>query len=125
MAFWIFMTAMICLLPLTMIYFGKRFRSLPPKSINLWYGYRTRRSMQNRDTWVFAHHHLGRIWHPLGWVMLVVSAAAMAGLLGRDMDTIALWATVLIFVQTVPMILPVISTERALKRTFDQYGRRR
>ena len=49
------MVMMDLMIPLIMIVFGKVFLKNPPKEINLIYGYRTGRSMKNKDTWNFAH----------------------------------------------------------------------
>ncbi len=54
MGFWIFMFCMVLLLPVTMIFFGRRLYCNPPEDINSLYGYRTRRSMRNRDIWAAA-----------------------------------------------------------------------
>lgn len=51
MGFWIFMLMMNLLIPLSMIGFGWMFLKSPPKEINAVFGYRTRRSMLNPDTW--------------------------------------------------------------------------
>lgn len=55
----IFMTLV---LSATMIGFGRLFQKNPPQEINSLYGYRTARSMKNRETWDFAHHYIGRLW---------------------------------------------------------------
>ncbi len=54
MGFWIFMFCMVLLLPVTMIFFGRRLYCNPPEDINSLYGYRIRRSMRNRDIWAAA-----------------------------------------------------------------------
>ena len=41
MGFWIFMLVMDLLIPVTMVFIGKRFQKKPPKEINGIYGYRT------------------------------------------------------------------------------------
>ncbi len=41
MGFWLFCTASSLLIPLVMLFFGRRFLTKPPKSINSLYGYRT------------------------------------------------------------------------------------
>ena len=51
MVFWLFCTGMSLLIPLMMLGFGRRFQTHPPKSINSFYGYRTARSMKNRQNW--------------------------------------------------------------------------
>ena len=45
MGFWLFCTASSLLIPLVMLFFGRRFLTKPPKSINSLYGYRTARSL--------------------------------------------------------------------------------
>lgn len=55
MFFWIFMLFVDLVTPLIMILFGRLFLTRPPKSINGVYGYRTARSMKNKETWAFAH----------------------------------------------------------------------
>ena len=55
MLFWIFMLLFVLMIPLTMIYFGRRFFKSPPKSINATFGYRSTMSMKNQETWKLAH----------------------------------------------------------------------
>ncbi len=72
------MLLMSLLVPDSMIGFGRRFLRRPPERINAVFGYRSARSMQNEDTWRFAHAHCGALWQKLGWTPLALSAAAMA-----------------------------------------------
>jgi len=123
--FWFFMLFGELMIPVTMIFFGKRFLELAPKNINLWYGYRTKRSMKNRETWIFAHQYIGKLWLRLGWVTLIVSLVPMVLLYGKDIATVGNVGFVLVFLQLIPLVAPIIPTERALKRNFDQYGRRK
>ena len=55
MGFWIYMLIMDLLIPTVMVLFGRAFLKKAPKEINYVFGYRTSRSMKNRDTWEFAH----------------------------------------------------------------------
>ena len=119
MLFWLFMTAMELVIPLTMLFFGLRFSKKAPKDINRMYGYRTSRSMENQETWNFAHKKLGRLWTKVGGIMLPVSVAAMLPVLGKDIDTVGMWGGVLMTVQCVPLVLTVLPVEKALKKTFD------
>lgn len=75
--FWIFMLIMVLITPLAMIVFGREFKKSPPKEINSNFGYRTKRSMQNQDTWDFAHYYLGKLWIKLGIPILFLSVGAM------------------------------------------------
>lgn len=125
MGFWIFLLICNLLIPVTMIGFGHAFLKHPPREINGVYGYRTALSMKNQDTWVFAHHHCGRIWRAVGWALLGGSLLAMLLMLGRPEETVGVAGGIVCAAQTVCLILSIIPTQRALKKTFDQYGRRK
>ncbi len=125
MGVWILMLAVDLLVPALMIGFGAYFSRRAPKHINAVFGYRTARSMQNRDTWVFAHRHCGRLWFFAGWILLAAAAAAMLCLLGRNAGTIAIGGAIVAGAEVVVLVGSIIPTQRALKRTFDASGRRR
>ena len=74
---WIFMLILVLLIPLSVIGFGHYFSRNAPKEINMAFGYRTRMSMKNKETWEFAHHHCGKIWTIVGWILLLVSCITM------------------------------------------------
>ena len=123
--FYIYMLLTSLLIPVIMLVFGWIFHRQAPKKINVWYGYRSARSMKNEDTWVFAHQHIGRTWMLVGAVLLVISVIPMIAVYGKDDDTVSVVSLVLLFVQMFPMIMSLIPTERALKRTFDENGIRK
>ena len=122
MGYWIFMTAVAFVIPLTMLLIGRAYEKKAPKKINSISGYRTAMSMKNRDTWEFAHRYFGSIWKKWsGWVLLG-SAAAMLLCFGGTEDEVGLMGGLVYTVQTIVMCIPVIMTEKALKNTFDKYG---
>ena len=123
MLFWIFMTAMAALTPLTMVLLGARFEKKPPKRNSI-IGYKTAMSSKNDDTWDFAQRFIGRLWRIWGLVTLFISLLVMLLVLNRDMPTIGYGALILICAQLVPLIGCVFPTERTLKRTFDRFGQR-
>ena len=123
--FYVYMLLTSLLIPVIMLVFGWIFHRQAPKKINVWYGYRSARSMKNEDTWVFAHQHIGRTWMLVGAVLLVISVIPMIAVYGKDDDTVSVVSLVLLFVQMLPMIMSLIPTERALKRTFDENGIRK
>lgn len=123
--FWLFMLAMSLLVPGCMLFFGRRFMNAPPKDINSGYGYRTSRSMQNQETWDFAHAYSGRFWYRAGWPTLAVSLVWMALLLGKDIGAMGSTYMYLTVIQMVPLLAVIPATERALKREFDDSGRKR
>ena len=125
MGFWLFVTAMDLLVPAIMLYFGWRFQKKPPEKINQIYGYRTARSMKNQETWRFAHETCGRLWVRLGAVLLLLSLAAAAMTFGRGVETAGIVSAVVVVVQVVVVIGSIVPVERALKRNFDDQGRKR
>ena len=125
LGFWLFMLLCSLLIPCTMIGFGKYFTKKAPREINALFGYRTSMSMKNRETWEFAHKHIGSLWFRLGLILLVLSVVPMLVLFGKDVETVGNLGLLLCGVQLVPLLGSIIPTEIALKRTFDQNGRRR
>lgn len=113
------------LVPVSMIGFGRRFLRRPPERINAVFGYRSARSMQSEDTWHFAHAHCGALWQKLGWSLLALSAVAMGLAYNAPMDRIGMFGGGLCLLQCAVLLLSILPTERALKRTFDAFGRRR
>lgn len=123
--FWVFMLAMALLLPLFMMLFGYLFYYKTPKTIHGVYGYRTKMSRKNQQTWEFAHKYCGRIWMLIGTAMLPLSTGCMKMVMNADVDTIGGWGGILVSVQCVLMILTVPLTERALRKNFTNNGIRK
>ena len=123
-AYWLFMLLVDLLIPFMMIAFGKRFMSRPPETINHLFGYRTRRSMKNRDTWEFAHQYCGRLWFRTG-IALLSSVLPLLFVFGGDIGAVGIVGGVICCVQVLPLVLSAVLTEAALKRTFDESGNRR
>ena len=125
MGFKITLLGFTALLPLIMIGFGRFFLKKSPDDINYVFGYRTAMSMKNKDTWIFAHKHIGKTWFYLGLVILPVSVIILLAFFGRDKDTFGNAGTVIILLQLIPLIGSIFPTEAALKKTFDEDGNRR
>lgn len=125
MAYWIMLLGFLILLPLTMIFLGLRFINKPPKKINYIYGYRTTMSMKNTETWLFAHHYLGKIWWKLGFVALVISVIPVLFVIGASEESIDTVAITVIAFQAFFLILSIIPVEIALRKEFDTFGRRK
>lgn len=122
MLFWFYMLALSLLLPITMTTIGTIFRKKAPHHINLLVGYRTRRSMLSRQTWVFAHRYCGKIWLWSGLILIPIALIAMLCVIGRDTDTVGYMGALLCVLPILTMIGSVIATERALKKNFDPFG---
>lgn len=125
MGFWIYMLIMDLLVPVTMIGFGKYFKTKAPKEINAVFGYRTSMSMKNRDTWEFAHKYCGKIWYICGWILLIVTIVAMIPFFGQGADVVGIVGAVLLGIQMIPLVGSILPTELALPKHFDKSGNRR
>lgn len=112
------------MIPITMVGFGKYFVKHAPKQINAVFGYRTARSMKNKDTWEYAHHYCGKLWIFIGWIILAISIIGMIMILGKERDFIGVYGSIICGIQTVVLIASIFPTEAALKRTFDENGHR-
>ena len=125
MLFWIFMLLFVLMIPLTMIYFGRRFFKSPPKSINATFGYRTTMSMKNQETWKLAHTVCGRFWFRCGRILLPLSVVPMLLVIGRGTETVGYTGVIIVFIQLVPLLCVIPVTEHALRKNFDKNGVRK
>lgn len=125
MGFWVFMLIMVFIIPITMIVLGRLFLNKAPKNINNTVGYRTKKSMMNKETWKFAHRYCGKLWYICGLILVPLSVVAMVFVFGKDTNTVGIVGGIVTIVQTLLMIGTIIPTENALKKNFDEYGRHR
>lgn len=122
----VFFVVITALIPLTVVLLGLMWRKKPPAKINMLYGYRTNRSMQNKETWDFAHRYIAKIWPLFGIILLLLSLPWP--ILFRDSGEAALGTIVLIVVVVqlaAGLIFPIVLTEAALKKNFDEHGKRK
>ena len=122
MGFWFYMLFITLLLPTTMTVIGAIYRKTSPHNINMLFGYRTRRSMLSKKTWIFAHAYCGRIWLYSGLILLPIALIVMLCVIGRDTDTVGWVGASLLAIPIMVMIGSVIATERALKKNFNPWG---
>lgn len=122
MGFWIYMLFVASIIPLLMVGFGAYFRKKCPKNINPYFGYRTKRSMRNQETWQYAHKHCGNLLFVIGLIMLLLSYALMVVMLltlNRDTATVGIYGGIICGIQCVVLIASGFLTEFALKKKFD------
>lgn len=110
------------IVPLTMLLFGVLMLRRPPKEIGGLFGYRTRRSMKNQQTWDFAHHLCGKIWTVVGAALLVVCAALQILFMRVNPDRFSFLTELLSYAQIAVLLLSIVPVERALKKHFDDNG---
>ena len=125
MGFFIFLFVVNLFLPVIMLIFGVIFEKHPPKSVNGAYGYRTTRSMKNQETWDFAHKLFGEIWKKAGTVLSIITISVTIASYPLGEDGIGIVSLVLVHIQLVVLLLCIYPVEKALKKNFDENGKRR
>ena len=125
MGFWIFMLAMGLLFPVVMILFGTMFMKSAPKKINYIFGYRTEMSMKNRDTWEFAHKHIGKLWFRFGLLLIPITVIPMLFVISKTENIVGTVGLIVGFINTIVLIVPIFFTEKALNKAFDKDGKRK
>ena len=125
MGFWIFMLIMVLLIPLTMIFFGWLLFRKTSKEINYVYGYRTKRSMMNEETWRFANQYFGKAWYLCGLISVPLSVIAITIVFGKGPGTVGMVGGIITMLQMLPLIGAIVPTESELKKNFDENGKRR
>lgn len=125
MGFWCFLLVCNLLLPVIMIVAGRLMWKHCPKEINGIYGYRTRRSRINEDTWKYAHEYCGKLWWKLGFIMLIPTIITFILFINSSHKTIGTVGLFPCIIQCIIMIATVFATENALKKAFTDDGMRR
>lgn len=124
---WFYITMFICnlFIPVIMIIAGAFMYKNPPKKINVFFGYRTKMSTKNMDTWKFAHNYCSKLWIKLGIGLLIISIIVQIPFSGSTDDGIGMMALIVEAVQLIVLVCSVVPVEKALKRNFDENGIRK
>ena len=94
---------------------GLIFNKYPPKKINWIYGYRTKNAMKSQAHWDFAQGFASKQMMKSAAVMILVSFAGLGFELSNTLETILALGIVI-----VQLIIPIYSTEKAIKKKFGQ-----
>lgn len=122
MVFGMFLLCCNLLIPILMLIFGTIFLKHPPENRNRYYGYRTKRSMLNQNTWDYAHQYCGIIWKRIGIVMIFVSLAVSVPMFWMNEKMRGILTCIVESVQVIILIGSIFPVERALKQRFDKDG---
>ena len=110
----IIMSAVLLIVPLTMITMGKLLKRFPPP-MNSMIGYRTKRSGRDEESWMLAQELIADIWMRWGLITLLFTLAAVSYILMTDAESAGKLTVFLIYAQMGPLIGAIIPVERALK----------
>ena len=121
---WFIIFGVCLILPITMVGFGDYFKKGNPARKNTFFGYRTRRSLKNMDTWRYAHEVCGTLWVRFGWILILLSSVTLLFYINKSVEDLADITLLIMSVQLVAMLGSIIPVEMSLKKTFDKHGRR-
>lgn len=119
----IFFLIIVLLIPTTMVGFGLLWQKNPPKKINSVYGYKTTWSMKSKKSWDFAHKYAGKIWIFTGIPMGIISVLVLYNFKNYNIDALGEIVVIITIVQVVGLFSPIIPTEFALRKRFNEKGK--
>ena len=125
MQMWFFMLFIAIILPFIMFMSSFYFIAGGPKNINNIFGYRTGRSMINKDTWIFAHEYCGKLWLKVSIAFIVASIIIMLCLIKTDQRVFVAVGFVIFIAEFVTLFFTINKTEKALADSFDIQGNRK
>lgn len=103
------------IVPFTMIFIGKVLEKNPPKDINDFYGYRTKRSRKSQKAWDYAQVKCGNTWFKVG-----IGLGIIAIVLNLSIPIkIEILSVINIIIGVFALILTIPYVENKLKKNFD------
>lgn len=118
MKFWIFMFIVTLLIPTSLLLTWYLCPKI--KTINNVSGYRTKRSMQNQNAWDFAQKYCSKISLYMFFPSLILAIVIMPTVISKPVDVIGWMGLGITMIQMISFIVIIISTEKALKKSFDE-----
>ena len=115
----VFLIVMSFVIPLTLLILGVVYRTHYPKSINDRSGYRTTRSKQSLDAWIFAQKAFSKVSIQLGIVELVITCIFVYFNMNQNAETLSWYVNGFAFVQILIMLLVIPIVEKKLKKEFE------
>jgi len=106
----------IFIIPLLMLFIGMLLLKMPPKKINFFIGYRTKKSMKNEKNWNFANQYCGKLCIKLGLLILLISILIFLLTYFKLLILTEISISIIMIFQLIILILPIFITEKKLKQ---------
>lgn len=116
MKFWIFMFIVTLLIPTSLLLTWYLCPKI--KTINNVSGYRTKQSMQNQNAWDFAQKYCSKISLYMFFPSFILAIVIMPTVISKPVDVIGWMGLGITMIQMISFIVIIISTEKALKKSF-------
>lgn len=105
----------ILIIPLLQIITGYLMYKYPPKKVNLFIGYRTKKSMKNQKNWDFANKYCGMLWLKIGASVLIITLLLSFLFYLKIIIFTENIITIIIIIEIIIMILSGLLPENKLK----------
>ncbi len=104
--------------PAAMIGTGKKILSdMPP--IGAWYGFKSKYSLINNESWEFANNNMAKLWINIGETLTPAAAIAMIFCFGKDKNTILSYFGLILLVDVISMLYSRFYVSKLLKEKYD------
>ncbi|MDY0276865.1 MAG: SdpI family protein [Acholeplasma sp.] len=116
--FWYLVLLMVLIVPLSMLIIGDNLKRNAPKEVSVLFGYRTKRSVKNKETWEFANKEFGRLLFKTGVIVAIVSVIVYISLIGityKDFVKASIVGLIMMTLQIIIIVIPYIMVEKKLK----------
>ena len=109
------MLYVIFIIPLVQLLTGYLMYKYPPKKINRIIGYRTFRSMKNKEMWDWANRYCGKVWLNISIILFLITALLFVLFYLNVITFTENILLIIVFGQLTIMLLSVLIIENKLK----------
>ena len=105
----------IYIIPILITLIGILMYKRPPKKVNWFVGYRTRKSMKNEKVWEEANRYCGKLWIIIGLAMIVVAILLNVLFYFRIIIFSETILTIIVLSEIIPILLSGLMVEYKIK----------
>jgi len=105
----------IYIIPILITLIGILMYKRPPKKVNWFVGYRTRKSMKNEKVWETANGYCGKLWIIIGLAMIVVAILLNVLFYFRIIIFSETILSIIVLIEIIPILLSGLMVERKIK----------
>lgn len=106
----------VFMIPVLMIIAGCLMSKYPPKKVNWFVGYRTRKSMKDEKVWKIANQYCGKLWIKIGVIMLILSVLLFALICFKTIILSETILAIIVLCQIIPLLLSGVMVENKIKK---------
>lgn len=109
------MVSVIFIIPAIVTVIGYIMNKYPPKKVNWFIGYRTRKSMKDGAVWKIANQYCGKLWIKIGLIMLVGAFLISAIVYFKILIFSETFLAIFVLCEIAPLLLSGVMVENKIK----------